>query len=228
MSCKDFLHVAKILCTVVDKTRQMEIMRIPRNDRKSVHSSRWLWLYGSQNLHGSRAEKLEIAKLVLPQTIWCWVMKELAQEVGVPLLTSAVRTLLDRLYKMLNAMKYRVSKSSAESPNSKIRLLRIKARDYSNKERFWPAVMFHYGSLDMASETSHHKRGSPFYENYYRVDACMPGNDDEVFFCSALTLLKFYRSRLYCNLARSIVASSRKLKFTFPPFCQRSKLHRSS
>ena len=168
----DHFHVAKILCAVVDKTRQMEIKRIPLNDRKSVHRSRYLWLYGSQNLHGSRAEKLEVAKLVLPQTSQCWAMKEMARElwrqgyddqtpdrwlewmnvarkVGVPLLTSAVRTLRDRLYGILNAMKYRVSNSSAESLNSKIRLLRIKARGYRNKERFKLAVMFHYGGLNM-------------------------------------------------------------------------------
>ncbi|MDC7872112.1 hypothetical protein TH60_21750 [Pantoea ananatis] len=72
-----------------------------------------------------------------------------ARKVGVPLLTSAVRTLRDRLYRILNAMKYRVSNSSAESLNSKIRLLRIKARGYRNKERFKLVVMFHYGGLNM-------------------------------------------------------------------------------
>jgi len=76
----DHFHVAKILCAVVYKTRQMEIKRIPLNDRKSVHRSRYLWLYGSQNLHASRAEKLEAAKLVLPQTSQCWAMKEMARE----------------------------------------------------------------------------------------------------------------------------------------------------
>lgn len=169
----DHFHVAKMLCGVVDKTRQMEIKRVPLDDRKSVYRSRYLWLYGSQRLDVCRAEKLEAAKLVLPKTSQCWAMKELARElwrqgyddktrerwlewmnaakkVGVPLLTSAVRSLRDRLYGILNAMKYRVSNSSAESLNSKIRLLRIKARGYRNKERFKLAVMFHYGGLNMA------------------------------------------------------------------------------
>ncbi|KSB87116.1 transposase, partial [Salmonella enterica subsp. enterica serovar Newport str. S09097] len=34
--------------------------------------------------------------------------------------------------------------------NSKIMLLRIKARGYRNRERFKVAVMFHYGRLNMA------------------------------------------------------------------------------
>ena len=169
----DHFHVAKMLCAVVDKTRQWEIKRIPFADRKNAQRTRYLWLYGRQNRYGGRAERLEVAQQVLPETSRCWVMKELARElwyqgydensrqrwldwmhlakkVAVPLLTSAVRTLRDRLYGILNAMKYRVSNNSAESLNSKIRLLRIKARGYRNRERFKLAVMFHYGGLNMA------------------------------------------------------------------------------
>ncbi|HBY9803708.1 TPA: transposase, partial [Klebsiella pneumoniae] len=73
----------------------------------------------------------------------------MAKDVGVPLLSSAARTLRKRLYGILNAMKYRVSNGNAESLNSKIRLLRIKSRGYRNKERFKVAVMFHYGRLNM-------------------------------------------------------------------------------
>ncbi|NAK12358.1 hypothetical protein GUB30_24910 [Escherichia coli] len=39
---------------------------------------------------------------------------------------------------------------NAEALNSKIRLLRIKARGYRNRERFKLGVMFHYGKLNMA------------------------------------------------------------------------------
>lgn len=110
--------------------------------------------------------------MVLPDASRCWAMKELAREiwkrrydecsrrlwvewvamakdVGVPLLSSAARTLYKRLYVILNAMKHRVSNGSAESLNNKIRLLRSKARGYRNKERFKIAVMFHYGRLNM-------------------------------------------------------------------------------
>jgi len=169
----DHFHVAKMLCAVVDKTRQSEMKTIPLQTRKAAHRSRYLWLYGSKNRHGRRAERLGIAQQVLSETSWCWAMKELARElwsrrydehsrrlwlewiamakeVGIPLLTSAARTLRKRLYGILNAMKYRVSNGNAESLNSKIRLLRIKARGYRNRERFKLAVMFHYGRLNIA------------------------------------------------------------------------------
>ncbi|EGD4694167.1 TPA: transposase, partial [Salmonella enterica subsp. enterica] len=51
---------------------------------------------------------------------------------------------------ILNAMRHSVSNGNAEALNSKIRLLRIKARGYRNRERFKLGVMFHYGKLNMA------------------------------------------------------------------------------
>lgn len=73
----------------------------------------------------------------------------MAKQVDIPLLSSAENTIYKRLYHILNAMKHKVSNGNAESLNSKIRLLRIKARDYRNQKRFKTAVMFHYGNLDM-------------------------------------------------------------------------------
>ncbi|EHR9473524.1 transposase, partial [Shigella flexneri] len=55
-----------------------------------------------------------------------------------------------RLYGILNAMRHGVSNGNAEALNSKIRLLRIKAKGYRNQERFKLGVMFHYGKLNMA------------------------------------------------------------------------------
>ena len=63
---------------------------------------------------------------------------------------NAAKTIKKRLYGILNAMRHRVSNGNAEALNSKIRLLRIKARGYRNRERFKLGVMFHYGKLNMA------------------------------------------------------------------------------
>ena len=169
----DHFHVAKTLCAVVDKTRMAEMKRIPSSDRKGAHRSRYLWFYGKQNRHGRRVERLEVARLVLPETSQCWVMKELARDLwhrryddhsrrlwqewmlmakssGIPLMASVGRMVAKRLYGILNAMKNRVSNGNAESLNSKIRLLRIKSRGFRNKERFKLGVLFHYGKLNMA------------------------------------------------------------------------------
>ncbi|MEY0832295.1 ISL3 family transposase [Providencia heimbachae] len=168
----DHFHVAKMLCSVIDKTRQIELNKIDRDNRKQAHRSRYLWLHRRYKLNESKRIRLELAQQVLPETSLCWAMKELARElwyrpydeysksywlewvamakqVGIPLLSSAANTIYKRLYGILNAMKHKVSNGNAESLNSKIRLLRIKARGYRNQERFKMAVMFHYGNLDM-------------------------------------------------------------------------------
>lgn len=168
----DHFHVAKMLCSVIDKTRQNELNKIARDNRKLAHRSRYLWLHSRYNLNENKRVRLGLAQQVLPETSLCWAMKELARElwyrpydkhsksywlewvamakqVGIPLLSSAANTIYKRLYGILNAIKHKVSNGNAESLNSKIRLLRIKARGYRNQERFKTAVMFHYGNLDM-------------------------------------------------------------------------------
>ncbi len=169
----DYRHVAKMLCGVVDKTRQVETKQIPSSDRKDAHRSRYLWFYSKQNRLGRRAERLEVARLVLAQTSQCWVMKEFARDLwhrrygdysrelwqewmamakntGIPLMSNVARMVAKRLYGILNAMKNRVSNGNAEFLNSKIRLLKIKPRGFRNKERFKLGVMLHYGKLNMS------------------------------------------------------------------------------
>ncbi|MFZ6792770.1 transposase, partial [Klebsiella pneumoniae] len=74
----------------------------------------------------------------------------LAATSDVPMMKNAAKTIGKRLYGILNAMRHSVSNGNAEALNSKIRLLRIKARGYRNRERFKLGVMFHYGKLNMA------------------------------------------------------------------------------
>lgn len=169
----DHFHVAKMLCAVVDKTRLHELKRLSKEDKKRAHRSRYLWLYNAENRTGGKEERLKSARQVMPLTSQCWALKELARSLwqrrydehsralwlewvgiatatDIPLLASAARTVRKRLYGILNAMRSRVSNGNAESLNSKIRLLRIKARGYRSRERFKLGVLFHYGKLDMA------------------------------------------------------------------------------
>ncbi|MEH5153380.1 transposase, partial [Escherichia coli] len=74
----------------------------------------------------------------------------LAANSDITMMKNATKTIGKRLYGILNAMRHRVSNGNAEALNSKLRLLRIKARGYRNRERFKLGVMFHYGKLNMA------------------------------------------------------------------------------
>ncbi|HFN0495325.1 TPA: ISL3 family transposase [Klebsiella pneumoniae] len=157
----DRFHVAKQLGEVVDKTR------------RQAKGTRFLWQYSDKWITESRQEKLMWLRAQMKLTSQCWALKELAKDIwnrpwseerrsdwqrwlalaansDVPMMKNAAKTIGKRLYGILNAMRHSVSNGNAEALNSKIRLLRIKARGYRNRERFKLGVMFHYGKLNMA------------------------------------------------------------------------------
>lgn len=169
----DRFHVAKQLGEVVDKTRQNEHPRLPVESRRQAKGTRFLWQYSDKWMTESRQEKLMWLREQMQQTSQCWTLKELAKniwdrpwsterrndwlqwislasECDVPMMKNAAKTIKKRLYGILNTMRHRVSNGNAEALNSKIRLLRIKARGYRNRERFKLGVIFHYGKLNMA------------------------------------------------------------------------------
>lgn len=65
-----------------------------------------------------------------------------------PLITVAGQ-IEDNLWGILNAMRLQASNALAEAINSKIRLLRVRACGFRNKERFKRAILFHFGGLVM-------------------------------------------------------------------------------
>ncbi|HGX4168918.1 TPA: type II secretion system protein GspL [Escherichia coli] len=169
----DRFHVAKQLGEVVDKTRQNEHPHLPVESWRQAKGTRFLWQYSDKWMTKSRQEKLIWLRAQMKLTSQCWALKELAKDIwnrpwseerrndwerwlalaansDVPMMKNAAKTIGKRLYGILNAMRHRVSNGNAEALNSKIRLLRIKARGYRNRERFKLGVMFHYGKLNMA------------------------------------------------------------------------------
>ena len=161
----DRFHVAKQLGEVVDN--------LPVESRHQAKGTRFLWQYSDKWMTESRQEKLMWLRAQMKLTSQCWALKELAKDIwnrpwseerrsdwqrwlalaansDVPMMKNAAKTIGKRLYGILNAMRHSVSNGNAEALNSKIRLLRIKARGYRNRERFKLGVMFHYGKLNMA------------------------------------------------------------------------------
>lgn len=169
----DRFHVAKQLGEVVDKTRQNEHPHLPVESRRQAKGTRFLWQYSGKWMTEPRQEKLIWLRTQMKLTSQCWALKELAKDIrnrpwseerrndwqrwlalaansDVLMMRNVAKTIKKRLYGILNAMRHNVSNGNAEALNSKIRLLRIKARGYRNRERFKLGVMFHYGKLNMA------------------------------------------------------------------------------
>ncbi len=62
----------------------------------------------------------------------------------------AAKLIQNHLYGILNAIVLKVSNGPAESINSRIKTIKVRARGFRNKDRFIDAIYFHLGGLDLS------------------------------------------------------------------------------
>jgi len=63
-------------------------------------------------------------------------------------------TLREHLWGIINAVVLKVHNGGAESINSRIKVLKLRARGFRNKNRFITAIYFHLGGLDLYPATT--------------------------------------------------------------------------
>ena len=62
---------------------------------------------------------------------------------------TAARTIKRHLWGILNAVALGVDNGLAESLNSRIKMVKVRARGFRSNERFANAILFHLGGLDL-------------------------------------------------------------------------------
>ena len=62
---------------------------------------------------------------------------------------TATRTIKAHLWGGLNAIVLKVNNGPAKSINTRIKLLKVRSRDFRNKMRFANAIYFHLGGLGL-------------------------------------------------------------------------------
>ena len=62
---------------------------------------------------------------------------------------SSARSIKKNLWGILNAVVLKKTNASAESINSKIKSIKVRAKGFRNKERLKIAILFHCGGLEM-------------------------------------------------------------------------------
>jgi len=168
----DHFHIAQSLTDALSATRKAEMRTVDMHLRQEAHQSRFHWLRNRHTLTDIQREKLNRLTMALSDTALVWYFKEKARDIwkgnrvrgakaawqewiGLakassirPLITVAGQ-IEDNLWGILNAMRLQASNALAEAINSKIRLLRVRACGFRNKERFKRAILFHFGGLVM-------------------------------------------------------------------------------
>jgi transposase len=169
----DKFHVARALNEAVDSIRKKEhteLLRVHRHD--ALKGQRYLWLSNSAALDREQRQRLQVLRSIAAKTGRAWAIRELAMSLWgyqsrawahkawhgwfqwairsrLPPIKRVARMIHDNLWGILNAIVLRADNAMAESVNSKIKILKIRARGYRNRQRFKNAILFHYGGLNL-------------------------------------------------------------------------------
>jgi transposase len=170
----DKFHVAQALTEAVDEVRKSERLQLIRTAHyDALKGQRFLWLRNSATLDLEQRSRLSSLRSIARNTGRAWSLKEYAmslwhyrskgwaENAWSRWFSWAVRSRLmpikavassikKNLWGIINAIVMKADNAMAESVNSKIRMLKIKARGFRNRARFKTAILFHYGGLSLS------------------------------------------------------------------------------
>src|SRR5688572_21230111 len=174
----DKFHVAKHLGEAVDRVRRREHRALLQIGDETLKGSKYDWLRHRANMSYQQWIGFKALRESALKTARAWAIKETAMSLWhylsrgwalrawKGLLAWAQRSQLEpiravaamlkkHLWGIINAIVLRAHNGGAESINSRIQLLKVRARGFRNKQRFITAIYFHLGGLDLAPATSH-------------------------------------------------------------------------
>ena len=168
--CFDKFHVAMDLNKAVDSVRKGEMRFVPADQRRPLHLSRFNWLRSEGKLKSHHWDTINSLSKVAKKTARAWAIRQYAMQLWnystrgwaqrawarwygwaahsrlTPIKTVAA-SIKKNLWGIINAIVHRKSNAGAESINSRIKLLKVRARGFRNKERFKTAILFQLGGL---------------------------------------------------------------------------------
>ena len=177
----DRFHVAQMINRVVDKVRKSESVELHSVlKEQGLTGSRFLWLKGSDKLGKTQKKKLKKLCKLSNRTGRAWLLKEYAKTLWdysvrgwaergwlkwysravrsqIKLVVALAKTIKEKLWGILNAIELNANNGKAESINSKIKMIKGKARGFRNSERFKTSIMFHCGGLELYPLTHSNK-----------------------------------------------------------------------
>ena len=168
----DPFHVMKHMNDAVDKVRRQEHRQLKAEGDESLKGSKYLWLYGRENVPEQRTDEFEALKDQVVRTSRAWAIKEMLRElwgyrsVGwarrffkqwfgwarrsqLSPVRKVAAMIRDHLPNILTYCKHQITNGVAEGLNSKIMTIKRKACGYRNKENFKVAIYFFCGGLDL-------------------------------------------------------------------------------
>lgn len=168
----DRFHVAQYLGKAVDQVRRQEHRQLLRQGDERLKGSKYQWLRNRTTMSVAQRRSFNALRQSSLKTARAWAMKNLASQLWdymsrtwahkgwkrlinwmarsrLKPMQDTAKTLRKHLWGILNAVILGVDNSHAESMNSRIKTVKIRARGFRNKQRFRNAIYFHLGGLQL-------------------------------------------------------------------------------
>ncbi len=172
----DKFHVAQYLGGAVDKVRRQEHKALMAEGWEDLKGSKYDWLTNLGNLSRKRQRSFKLLRESTLKTARAWAIKNMAMHLWHYVSRTwaekgwkqwyawAIRSRLEpikkvakiikkHLWGIVNAIVLKVSNGPSESINSRIKMIKIRARGFRNKERYRNAIYFHLGGLNLYPES---------------------------------------------------------------------------
>jgi transposase len=168
----DKFHIAKYLGEALDQTRK-RMSADASIDRTALKGRRWLLLRNPRNMthsqklasHTLREEYTDLARgwsmVQAFKELWdftseTWALKHFkrwyfwATHSRLKPFIKLAKMLKNHLANILTYLRIPITNAAAEGLNSKVQLIKYRARGYRNADRFERAIFFHLGGLDLS------------------------------------------------------------------------------
>ncbi len=163
--CFDRFHVAKHLGVSVDKVQHKALLK---EGNPILTGTKYSWLKSPHNMslaqkrafHAIRTSSLKTSKAWAKRSEKCGTIKaqlgpwnktlSWAMRCRLEPVKDVARMIRKHLWGIINAIVLDASNGPAESINSRIKTVKIRAHGFRNKERFVDAIYFHLGGLDLS------------------------------------------------------------------------------
>jgi transposase len=168
----DPFHLVRDMNNAVNDVRKQEQKVLRKEDDSSLDGTRYLWLYGRENLPRRWSARFDVVKAMNLKTARAWALKEMfrsfwkceiregAEVYFERWYSWAIRSRLEPVKKLARQCKrhlsniltyftHRITNGPIEGLNNKIQALVKKAYGYRNIERFKTDILFHLGGLNL-------------------------------------------------------------------------------
>lgn len=168
----DRFHVARHLGDAVDRVRREEHRMLLGEGIDTLKGTKYDWLRDPASMSGNKKQEFRALRDSTLKTARAWAIKELANSLWryrsrtwalkawkrwlswamrcrLEPVKKAAKMIKKHLWGIINSIVLKVSNGPAESINSRIKTVKIKARGFRNKQRFVNDIYFHLGGLDL-------------------------------------------------------------------------------